>query len=181
MALIKCKECGNDVSSKALTCPKCGIRIARKPMGCGTAIGILAIIFIAIPAFLSGVMSGSARTSIPTAQKPAETPEDTAKRKKDDAAIQRATAGAITLKKSMRDPDSFKLESALVIEGTGAVCYEYRAKNGFGGTNVGQAVLASDGKNFRSSTMDGFSRLWNKECAGKKGTDAATAIRWFAL
>jgi predicted nucleic-acid-binding Zn-ribbon protein len=28
MALIKCSECGNDVSSKATACPKCGNPIA---------------------------------------------------------------------------------------------------------------------------------------------------------
>lgn len=102
------------------------------------------------------------------------------KRRKDDA-IQRASSGAIVLKKSMRDPDSFKLESALVINGTGAVCYDYRAKNGFGGTNVGHAVLSADGKQFRTSEMEGFTKMWNKECAHKSGTETATAIRWFVL
>jgi uncharacterized membrane protein YvbJ len=29
MALIKCSECGNDVSSNAATCPRCGNPIAR--------------------------------------------------------------------------------------------------------------------------------------------------------
>jgi uncharacterized membrane protein YvbJ len=28
MALIKCRECGNEISEWALTCPKCGIPIA---------------------------------------------------------------------------------------------------------------------------------------------------------
>ena len=27
MALIKCPECGNEVSDKALSCPKCGFPI----------------------------------------------------------------------------------------------------------------------------------------------------------
>jgi hypothetical protein len=40
--------------------------------------------------------------------------------KRQDKAVRRAAVGAIMLKKSMRDPDSFKLESALVINGTGA-------------------------------------------------------------
>lgn len=41
MALIKCKECGSEVSSKAETCPKCGARVAPKTMGCGTVVGIV--------------------------------------------------------------------------------------------------------------------------------------------
>ena len=35
----------------------------------------------------------------------------------------------------MRDPDSFKLSSVIIMD-KGAVCYEYRAHNGFGGVNV---------------------------------------------
>lgn len=37
MALIKCKECGDQVSDKAASCPKCGAPIAKKnkgPSGC---------------------------------------------------------------------------------------------------------------------------------------------------
>lgn len=30
MALIQCKECGKDVSSEAVTCPSCGIRVRPK-------------------------------------------------------------------------------------------------------------------------------------------------------
>lgn len=45
MALIKCKECKSEVSSKAVTCPNCGVRIAPKPMGCG---GILVLIFLGL-------------------------------------------------------------------------------------------------------------------------------------
>lgn len=37
MALIKCKECGDQVSDKAASCPKCGAPVAKKnkgPSGC---------------------------------------------------------------------------------------------------------------------------------------------------
>ena len=32
MALVKCKECGHDVSSSAATCPNCGTRTRRSPV-----------------------------------------------------------------------------------------------------------------------------------------------------
>lgn len=83
------------------------------------------------------------------------------------------------LKQAMRDPDSFKLSQALVIDGTGAVCYEYRARNGFGGMNVGHAVISPDGKTFKAENDSGYRALWNKECANKEGLDAADAINWF--
>jgi hypothetical protein len=48
MALIKCRECGTEISSKAKTCPKCGIRVASKSMGCGTLIGVIFLLTIVI-------------------------------------------------------------------------------------------------------------------------------------
>ena len=60
MALISCKECGNQVSDQAPTCPKCGTPIAaaqqnitivqapppKKGLGCGGIIGIIIVIII---------------------------------------------------------------------------------------------------------------------------------------
>ena len=169
MALIKCKECGNEVSTSAKSCPQCGAKVI-KPVG---KLGLSIAAFIVIIMFMSIITTNS------TTQTPSQTPEQKAATAKQDAAIQRAANGAVLLKKTMRDPDSFKLESALVIDGTGTVCYEYRAKNGFGGTNAEKAVLS--GKRFLNNTMDGFVKLWNKECAGKSGQEAVTAINWFAL
>lgn len=62
MALIKCKECGNEVSSKAETCPKCGARVAAKRMGCGTLIGVvfLGLIIIGV---ISSIFTPSAKNS----------------------------------------------------------------------------------------------------------------------
>lgn len=34
MAIIKCPECGHQVSDMAKTCPSCGIEIAGKVMKC---------------------------------------------------------------------------------------------------------------------------------------------------
>ena len=36
MALIKCTECGNEVSDKATSCPKCGAPIAGLSIGTST-------------------------------------------------------------------------------------------------------------------------------------------------
>lgn len=65
---------------------------------------------------------------------------------------------------------AFKLSQVLIM-GDGAVCYEYRAQNGFGGMNVGRAVMAPDGQ-FAVKEIGGkFYSLWNKECANKTGSD----------
>lgn len=59
MALIKCKECRSEVSSKAETCPKCGARVASKPMGCGTLIGVIFLGGIILSSFLIIFSSGT--------------------------------------------------------------------------------------------------------------------------
>lgn len=176
MSLINCKECANVVSSEAETCPKCGVKIAAESMGCGTkiAIFVIGVVFIGAMSRISSNESASI-ASIP------ETPEQAAEKKKVDDAVEKAILGAVMLKKSMRDPDSFKLESANVIDGTSAVCYEYRAKNGFGGVNASKAVFSGDGKMFKTSEMEGFSRRWNKECAGKSGSETKAYINWHIL
>lgn len=170
MALIECKECGKEISKSAQMCPHCGYKPRRTSL-----FTWLVTIFIAIP-FVIGIFASSTTTT--TEQL---TPEQAEARKKKDEAIQRASIGAIALKKATRDPEGFKLESAFVIEGTGVVCYSYREKNEYGGVNVASAILSADGKRFKTNVEDGFTKLWNKECANKSGTEVATAIRWFAL
>lgn len=172
MAIVKCKECGKDKSQKAEVCPHCGFKQRKTSF-----FTWLVAIFIGLPMLISIFIGASHESAAP---KPM-TPEELAVKKKEDAAVQRAAAGAVLLKKAMRDPDTFKLESALIIDGRGAVCYDYRAKNGFGGVTPGHAVLSSDGKKFKTDEMDGFAMLWNKECADKSGTETATAINWFTL
>lgn len=59
MALISCEECGSEVSSKAKTCPKCGVRILAEPIGCGMTIGVVVVSVIIIPVILSVSLSGT--------------------------------------------------------------------------------------------------------------------------
>lgn len=44
MPLIKCKECGNEVSRMAETCPRCGARVKRKPIGFGAGLFIIVVV-----------------------------------------------------------------------------------------------------------------------------------------
>lgn len=172
MALTTCKECGKAQSASADRCPHCGHQVRKTSL-----VTWIVTALIGIP-LIVGILVGAVRQ--------AETPPAAKSiqgdlQRKSDAAVQRAAAGAVMLKKTMRDPASFELDSALVIEGGGAVCYSYRAKNGFGGFNAGQAVLSSNGKILKTNEMDGFAALWNEECAKKRGTEVATSINWFAL
>ena len=86
-----------------------------------------------------------------------------------------AASGAASIKRAMRDPNSFKLNSALINDKTGAVCYEFRSANGLNGMNVGRAVLSPKGV-LKTSEMSGFPSLWNRECAHKEGTENVTGV-----
>jgi hypothetical protein len=45
MAMIKCKECGKEVSTKAGTCPNCGVKIID-PKGCLGCLGLILILSV---------------------------------------------------------------------------------------------------------------------------------------
>jgi hypothetical protein len=120
-----------------------------------------------------------------TVKRTAEPVEDTeassaqwAAKQREEAVFQLAVHGAKHLSDSMRNPDSFKLAEVLMMD-NGAVCYTYRAQNGFGGMNVGSAVLSRTGQ-FRTNETSGFHTLWNKECANKTGKDKTWAIGYAA-
>jgi len=93
----------------------------------------------------------------------------------------RAEIGAISLRSGMRDPDSFKLEVAKVINSSGTVCFVFRSKNGFGGYVSGLAILLAYNDNLILSATSGFTDLWQNECDRKEGTDYAAAIRLLSL
>jgi hypothetical protein len=80
-----------------------------------------------------------------------------------------AAVGAQQLLKHLRDPESLKIDSLLITDKDGMACIEYRAKNGFGGMNRGQAVfivLALITENDKE-----FPTAWNRWCANKTGTE----------
>lgn len=159
MALIQCKECGREVSTKAKNCPGCGATMPRRT---SRFTWIMAALFgFALVAFRSGVSESHKTES-------AKSPEQRAHDQLMAQLYSRGQQGANTLRKSMRNPDSFSLEETFASTGPGAICYTYRAQNGFGGMNREQAVLRKSGK-FVSSKDSGFTNAWNADCAGQDG------------
>lgn len=71
MALIKCHECGTEVSTEAKTCPKCGAKV-KKPMGAGTILLIGLVTIVVLSAMVSG--GGTPSASQPSARDVALTP-----------------------------------------------------------------------------------------------------------
>lgn len=65
MALIKCHECGTEVSTEAKTCPKCGAKV-KKPTSVALKVllGFVAIVIVASMAGVGGPPSTSTTTAI---------------------------------------------------------------------------------------------------------------------
>ena len=105
--------------------------------------------------------------SMPVKKAPTQTPEKIAAKEKKEGEFQKVVAGAYILKQGMKNPDSFKLESAAMMA-DGSICYEYRSTNSFNAVVPGRYVMAP--KNSGDSAAS-----WNKYCGGKSGTDYTSA------
>lgn len=64
MAMTKCKECGNEISTKAESCPKCG---AKRPKSSGCAIVVAFVLMF----FAFSALVGTCSRSTSTTSKPA--------------------------------------------------------------------------------------------------------------
>lgn len=95
-----------------------------------------------------------------------------AKKRIDDARFQEGLLYARVLKKSMKNPDSFKLE-LVTRTAAGMFCFEYRATNSFNAIVPGRAFIG-EGKSGSSDDGDGFAAQWNRHCGGRSGDNLST-------
>lgn len=170
MALVKCKECGKDVSTAAKACPSCGAAPPKKT-------GLLTWIVGGMVAWGMGscILSQTAREQNRPASPP-PTAEQLAAKAKEDADINKALAAARVIKSSTKDPASFQLESFYYFPG-GAVCVEFRGKNSFGAVVPGKGVF--DGGQRILSNADGnkFVALWNEVCTKAGGQERSGGVK----
>ena len=194
MAMIKCTECRKDISSSANVCPNCG-KARTQTSGCAmiAAIVIGACVLFSIIANFNGNRIAEERSQSEQTRLAALTPmqlekqqaqaakaaADAAEKERiSDEQFHRALRGATILKKSARDPESFVLIRALAIDSKPSVCYDYRARNGFGGYSTEKAVQASKNGAIKTSSEDGFTQIWNRECGGLTGTDETSLVTY---
>jgi hypothetical protein len=142
MALIKCKECGKEVSDSAGKCPQCGAKV-NKPIGkLGWAMVIITTVIVV-------QCSLSMPSSTPSA-KPAVDPIA-------EARFQKTAVMANALKKALREPESVVWETILANDDASVICFEYRARNGFGG-------MAKEFTVFADNKASQDANVWNKHC-----------------
>ena len=161
MALVECKECENEISDKAESCPYCGMKQPKKTP-------LLAWIFIGVIIF-AVVMSmiGSNDNSNSSPQKSTTAPP----------AKEENTAGVLLfvaqqkIRNAAKDPESVQFRGEALHEKTveGAVaCGEYNGKNSFGAYSGFKGFVAVE-KTMTLYVEDGvnakdFAEKWNKLC-----------------
>lgn len=162
MALIKCTECFNEVSTSAKTCPKCGAKVVKPhSRGQWLFIGLAAVVMV------SCIAKNQTRTEEAAKVQAQKSPAQLAAEAKKEADFQRVVAGAKMLRAQTKNPKSFELNSALLMA-DGTICYQYRATNSFNAVVPGLFVLS----NTKSSSQPND---WNKYCGGKSGDDMSYA------
>lgn len=176
MGLIRCADCGGQISTSAISCPACGRPIKEPP---APKRRTSTVTWFVTGLLTLGVFGALVSNCVDQARRAQLTQEQRAAEDKTKAAydksVDRAIAGARTLREAMRNPNSFAVAKVFAIE-DGAICYTYRAQNGFGGMNQGQAILFPD-NTMKSSTESGFARAWNKACTAS-GWDLTSVAKW---
>jgi hypothetical protein len=99
--------------------------------------------------------------------------EADADKKLRQARFEEGAVYAVALKKGMKNPDSFKLESVRRT-GDGVFCFEYRAANSFNAIIPGKALFGA-GRAATSDQGTSFAPLWNKFCT-KSSEDFDTIV-----
>lgn len=159
MALTKCKDCSNEMSTDAAACPRCGAPAPKKTSAFTWVVAVITIVVVY-------QCTSSAVDRVPGPGKSAsQIAADAATEKRFQAVV----AGARWIKKSMKNPASFELVSAMLI-GEDIACYTYR------GTNSFNAIITSN-RVISNTVNSGEPAAWNKHCAGKSGEDFTYARR----
>ena len=150
MAMVNCRECSAEVSDRAKTCPRCGVK-SPKPKGrAAPAWAIVLGVFVA----LAGIGQAIQRPSQPNAAN-ATTPVPASAATAEQAAEARRTSMLISCHDAVRDhlqdPEGAELPSLMLGQdeyhfglGKGGrtviVTFDFRARNGFNALRSARAT-----------------------------------------
>lgn len=172
MALVKCKECKEQISTKAKACPKCGA-VPPKKTSLFTWLILILIIFTVYGAYQQeSSMTPEQRVAreeqraIAAKEKEAEKAREDAQKAVEEKEKRRKGFHCLSswdgshpavkkyVEEKMRDPSSFKhVETRItpVEKGEHQLVMKYRAANGFGGITVGSATATVDNSSCRAT------------------------------
>ena len=189
MALMNCPECGREISTQAKTCVGCGAGVKPPKKKSSGLVWKSMAVLIGLGTVGSAISLNATEhaeqeriAKLTPAQRQAEadkTKADADKAKADEAVFQteagRARVAVATLRDASKNPDSFKVKSAIAYP-DGAACIEYMATNSFNATLKGSAVLTPKGAMLvEEHNGNRFVGAWNKYCT-RTGQDVTIAV-----
>ena len=158
MALVKCEECGKQISDEAESCPSCGAKPEKMGFFRKIFIGIFALVVI------SFMMKDNNPSSVkqPEVSTSSSTETQEAKKKREDEQAKQLSIllRISALREEMKNPPSFELVEAINLK-NGTLCVTYRGTNGFGGVVTESKAISSGAK-----IID-----YAESCNGKVGDD----------
>lgn len=168
MALVKCGECGNQVSTEAVACPSCGAKPPKKTSFLTWAV-LVFIVLVIIGSMTSEESSTApAKTDPQAAQRRAEADQ----RARESSWVERGKEAVLS---KLKDPDSAQFNDVYFYRAKGQVpvaCGQVNSKNSFGGYG-GFLGFISAGKpelTYLEEEVKDFVDLWNKLCTGERET-----------
>lgn len=161
MAIKPCKECGNQVSGKALACPSCGAKQPKKTsIVTWFVLGLIG--FTVLIGALGALMGGGETQEVEVKAEP----------KEENKAGMLLFMAQQQIKASAKDPSSVVFQGEQLHQKTkyGAVaCGEVNGKNSFGGYTgmKGFVVTEKDGEILLEGSQNNkeFIKIWNEICA----------------
>lgn len=155
MAMTNCKECKQQISDEAKTCPHCGFEQPKEASR--LKIGFVGLVLIMI---LYGIANQEPGKAVQ-----AKTPAEIQKERE----FQQVVSAARQLKNAMKNPASFELVSALMVQGP-TICLVYRSTNSFN-------AVVTERYTVNDKVSSTGTAAWNKHCGGKTGDDYSYAKR----
>ncbi|WP_315809468.1 hypothetical protein [Pseudomonas sp. C9-3] len=165
MAIVKCKECGGQVSTTAKACPTCGSKPPKKT-SVVTWLVLATIVIVVAKGMLTEKPPEPTKTPDQIAADAAAEKQRAAEAKvRQEVFLTQAIAKEAVLAK-LKDPDSAKF-GQIISKASGIVCGYVNAKNAFGGYTGDKAFMYSPQKQIAviQGEAKDFEGVWNKQCA----------------
>lgn len=140
MRLVSCKECKHQISKSAKVCPNCGYQKSK--------ISVTRIFFLCFLVLI--IYSAYTMEPAPPLPKTQLTPEQQASEDR----FQKVSFIGSALITNLHDPNSVEWLFIGSDEKADLVCFEYRAKNGFGALRLEKTAI-----------LNGKEASWDKNCA----------------
>ncbi len=173
MGMVKCRECGKEVSEQAKICPQCGIEKPVPPSKAGQylKLGFGAVIVAGMVQCINkqDAQKAIAETElrrVESSKTPEQRAKEIAENEKAEADFQSVVSRLRALRALGKNPASFELVEATLMKDD-TVCVVYRGTNSFNAVVTESKAIA---KNLRVVE-------WNRFCAGKSGKDMMYARR----